>query len=404
MPPTVVRNNEVFRVDVHQWTGVGGAALCYDPRLGTLQPWRSQNHCCDKTAAPPWGKINNHYGPTCLYVIPNRRCNFHCSYCYAAGTRDGSEMDATGLDGLLEGVYRTKKEGSSIRIVFMGGGEPLLSLKLLEYGIQKARKLEQEHGVRTEFGIVTNGSLLTESVEEILAEGNVNVDVSFEVLKDVQEAQRGEYESVAENIRRASSKIPVVIRTVATELNVNRLEETVHEIVGHYPHVHAWRCDPEMGATGRSFFAAYTKHFIGALALAENNGWNLKVENIATRCLKQPTALFCSDLWVAGPTGRIVRCPCDDGTDSGLIGQFNARGVDLIPDRKAYHPELISSKCCRCFLRWNCAGGCPARRHRSTSRNWDELCRSHRTVASWVLAKCAEKTWGADWADRWTNK
>lgn len=405
----IQRKRTSFRVNVERWTGITGSVLRYNPVQGTLQPWRPLKKDSDTVMndLPLTKSETNQKWPGCLYIIPNRRCNFHCAYCYAAGTRDGSQIEENTLDVLLEGIYRAKKEGSSIRIVFMGGGEPLLSLKLLERGVRKARRLEKERGVRTALGLVTNGALLTKSVEEILLEGQVDVDVSFEVLKDVQEAQRGEYMSVAENVHRASQRLPIVIRTVATEINVRRLEETAFECVRKYPNVLAWRCDPAIGITGGAFFRAYTRHFIGALHAAEKGSWKLRVENIATRCLKRPSALFCSNLWVAGPTGKIVSCPCDDGTDHGLVGWVNSGGIEIRDiTLNASLDQFVhdSSKCDRCFLRWNCAGGCPARRRCSDSSSWAGMCRSHRAVASWVLAKLAEKSWGVDWASRWSAK
>lgn len=391
----------VFRVGVSRWTGVAGAALRYNAWAGTLEPWLSEEGT-SVTAEDLWNPTKSDYDTffaESLYILLNRKCNFRCAYCYAAGARDGTEMDEKALNGLLESFYGEKKSGKTVRIVFMGGGEPLLSPKLLLQGIRTARRLEGARGVRTILGLVTNGALLSKTVEDILVEGQVGVEVSFEVLREIQEIQRGEYNSVAENLRRIVQRLPVVVRTVATPRNVHRLEETALECAQNYPGLRIWRCDPVMDASGRAFYRAYTKHFIGAMSAVEAGGWKLRVENMATRCLKGPSERFCGGLWVAGPTGTLGQCPCDDGTDSGLVGKFGADGIRLSKNSPPRIQKSVQDipECNRCFLRWNCAGGCPSRRRRLTAGDWTELCRSQRAIASWVLAKHAEQTWGKNW-------
>ena len=400
---TPARIYRTFRVGVGRWCGIPSAALRYDAWNGTLEPWLHHG-ACSKHASTAWKPPSSLSPfPGSLYVIPNRRCNFRCSYCYAAKSRDGSEMDMDALTSLLEAFYGFHNSGEEVRVSFIGGCEPLLSPHLVERGMRMARRLERERGVKTTLGLVTNGSLLSDNLIMFLAEIHANVEVSFDVLRDVQEAQRGPYTAVAENVRKASRRLQVTVRTVATRKNVERLDETVRECALTFPEVHAWRCDPDMDATGREFFRSYTTHFIRALETAKENEWNLRVENTATRCLAGPAIRFCGISWVAGPTGTISRCPCDDGTMVDIVGHFGGWGVEWqkdLPEIGSALSESCISGCERCFLRWNCAGGCPARRRRSNPVDWKELCRSQRTVASWVLAKQADLIWGEGWAQR----
>ena len=62
-----------------------------------------------------------------LMVLPNNKCNFHCSYCYSAGGRTNAEINPSILKaGLRYFLNPQRAKGERLSISVLGGGEPLL--------------------------------------------------------------------------------------------------------------------------------------------------------------------------------------------------------------------------------------------------------------------------------------
>ena len=63
---------------------------------------------------------------------------------------------------------------------------------------------------------------------DFMKEHNFTVQISFEILPEIQNAQRGSYDAVAENLVRLTEKgINNYVRSTITELNVDRIPEMV---------------------------------------------------------------------------------------------------------------------------------------------------------------------------------
>ena len=110
----------------------------------------------------------------------NRRCNYRCPYCYAAGEYEGRMLTAE----CAESVIRQAAELGARKIVVLGG-EPLL-----------CRELESRIRLITDLGmgaeIFTNGALMTEELAKFFYEHGCRVVVKLNTLRaDVQEKLTG---------------------------------------------------------------------------------------------------------------------------------------------------------------------------------------------------------------------
>ena len=168
-----------------------------------------------------------------LYILPNYKCNFSCSYCYAAKGRSDKEISSENLNRAITFFLdaETRNEQLTRRIVFMGGGEPMLSWPLIQNGVLFAQKYAETKGLNLLFSIITNGSILTEEKLAFIRCHNIRMNVSFEVLREIQELQRGNFDIVASHIRTMlKNDIKVVIRSTITPESVDLLEKMVEDV------------------------------------------------------------------------------------------------------------------------------------------------------------------------------
>ena len=107
-------------------------------------------------------------------VFLSEKCNLNCSYC----NQDKLSKDVINPQLFLNEYRRVRKSfpDELIQIDFFGG-EPLLFMDLIKTIIS-----ETENDGNIQYGMPTNGLLLTEEILEYLIEKKVNVSLSFDGL------------------------------------------------------------------------------------------------------------------------------------------------------------------------------------------------------------------------------
>lgn len=308
-----------------------------------------------------------------LYILPNYKCNFSCSYCYAAKGRSDKEMSVENLGRAIAFFLNAevRNERRPRRIVFMGGGEPMLSWPLIENGVALAEKIAEGKGLKILFSIITNGSILTEEKLAFIRSHDIRMNVSFEILKEIQELQRGNFDVVASNIKKLlKNDIKVVIRSTVTPDNVGLLEKMVEEVWRNYSGITALNLEPvtdsklDSVSAMSEFLNEYRKNFIAALESGRDHG--LKIVNSVILAMGQVHRAHCAGSISVNPEGGITACPCfsspeEKGYSENLIGKIQADAPVL--DRRAYDrilpPDITESeRCRRCYAKYVCAGGC----------------------------------------------
>lgn len=308
-----------------------------------------------------------------LYVILTYACNFKCSYCYSAAGRGAGTLRPDILSRALRAFLSPVKRGRRLAVNFIGGGEPLMADDLLRCAVVEIRSVAREHGLDVKIGVITNGSLVTEDDIAFFVEHDVELKISFDILPEVQSAQRGAFDVVAANIERASARMPVSIRSVITPANVRLQRDMVHYVAERFKAVRRLKFDPVVSAglfsdanSSDRFASDYAREFLRAWRYARTCG--ITLNNSVTRLLESPVDRFCRPSLTLTPNGSLTACVCfSSPNETGFSSVDLGTVTDEIVDWN--HPRLerylktagaVSAECGTCFLRYHCAGGCSA--------------------------------------------
>lgn len=350
-----------------------------------------------------------------LSILPNNICNFSCSYCYSASGRDSRQVDIGALRNAVDFFFSKSRNSSpKLSVSIFGGGEPLLSWKnivlpIIEY-ISSIVK-EQNRIVRTT--IITNGSIIPESLVEVYLKYDIDLVFSFEILEDIQNLQRKHFNRVHSNLINLISKgVVPSVNSVVTELNVSRQTEMVETLHLNYPQIKYVSFEPVLNAniSDKSlFYETFSLEFIKARSLALRYGINLTCS--ALRNVDVTVNRYCAGEFAVCADGSISVCPCvsspmEPEYYNYVYGKTTDQGMEL-NEQRLY--EMLSDNvnsqpwCKYCFAKWNCGGGCINERVRNNGRQRNEYCRFVRNFLKYTLAQRLDDIYKKDFNESITD-
>lgn len=331
-----------------------------------------------------------------LHLLLNEKCNFHCKYCYSAEGRSSAELSPeqirSMLDYFLSGDRKAVKDRT---VMFMGGGEPMLSWPLVESSTLYAEQVAKEQGITLHLSLTTNGSVMDEQMLEFLKEHQFTLQISFEILPDVQRKQRGNYERVAENLKRLTEMgINNYVRSTITEENVDRIPEMVDYCHEQFPLVKKISCqqvvDPTYFTTTEivdDFFHRYFRAFQEGAKRAKK--YDITLRSSSSHLLNySKRERFCFNLVCLTPYNTLTLCPDVSSPNeadykASVIGEIKEDGVVFDQqafDRLKYGNIHTIEKCRQCYARWNCGSGCPSSRRVYSTEIFDAICNYYRKM------------------------
>lgn len=337
-----------------------------------------------------------------LSILPNLTCNLSCAYCYSAKGRSKTEIDQDKLKAALDYfIDRERISDRHLTIFISGGGEPLLSWEKILFAIEYSRKRAGEQGFELDIYLMTNGTLLCDNIIDVLKDWDVNVGVSFEILPEVQNSQRGHFEKVSENIKLMLKKglIPS-ISSVITDLNVDRISEMAEIINSQYSGVRHLNFDPAMSDTLfpdaahlDAFYKKFADNFFPAKDLCARYGITLDCNII--RKMEKLFPRYCQGKLCLTPNGKISIChsvssPKEAAFHKVVYGEV-ADG-HLYFDTDKFHTfidnnNFLLPRCHSCIARWHCAGGCMMYRMNYDEEKMMAVCRFTSRMISSILLK-----------------
>ena len=337
-----------------------------------------------------------------LMVLPNNKCNFSCSYCYSAKGRTNEEISPEVLKaGLAYFLNPKRAEDERLSISVLGGGEPLLSWHVLrpalEYTFAESRRRSKPCPV----SLVTNGSICTDEIIAFCFGNGISLSVSFDILPDVQNRQRGHWEKVTANVNRfAEAGLDVALNTVISNENVGRMTEMIEHLHAYNPLVKKVSFKTLISkdyfhdiASRRNYYEAFTKNFFEAKKMADSYGIWLTCSYMNT-CIVL-TDRYCHGKFVITSEGDISVCHTvgskrDDLYDKFVFGHIDGQTgkVDIDEDKLdgiLSHDVYHNPSCEVCAARWHCAGGCFADHFHLNKEEHDAYCESMRLFLAYYL-------------------
>lgn len=309
-----------------------------------------------------------------LMILPNNKCNFHCSYCYSAKGRSNIEMSREMLYGALEWfITPDRLPGKKLTIIFIGGGEPLLSWPIVRDGVEYALELNKKRYGELYISLVTNCSILNDEIIDFCLRTNTGICASYDILEDAQRRYRGHYDEVTNNINIYSSRgVDVGITTVVTEENIHRMSEMMTLMHERIPLVKQVSLKPLVPndsftkfATISDYYQSFVDNFFKAKENADKLGIRLTCPYFNAVSVLQNR--FCDGKFVLSADGNITGCnfvssPSDIGFEKFKIGQILEKNIiiDKLKVKYVFSHNNSLEMCINCPAKYHCAGGCYA--------------------------------------------
>ena len=166
-------------------------------------------------------------------------CNLNCSYCFASqGKYQGEralmsfEVGKQAFDFLIANSGTRK----NLEVDFFGG-EPMMNWEVVKQLVAYARSVEKQHNKNFRFTFTTNGMLLNDEVIDFLNKEMVNVVLSLDGRKEVNDhfrknyAGQGSYDTIVPNFQRLVEKRggkDYYVRGTFTHNNVDFTNDLFH--------------------------------------------------------------------------------------------------------------------------------------------------------------------------------
>lgn len=343
---------------------------------------------------------------TKMAVLPNHTCNFNCSYCYSAQGRSKVTLDEGKLDRALEYFLNPQRvHKKTLNLTFIGGGEPLLSWRLVKHGIEYAHRLALQHGFHLQTTLTSNGSIMNEDIISTLQDYQVYPNISFDILEEAQNKHRRHFEQVCHtlDVLCQHNCIPLVIATITPD-TVHRLEEMFDFIDWRFPKISAMSFEPvissavfETAASLGAFYDTFLQHFFRARKRAKEKG-----KSITCRIFRNVSSIQdrgCPSKLTLTPQGDLSICYCisspkETNYAERVFGNVDEKGVMIDEDRfqRINGLNVYSfEKCEDCFAKWHCAGGCTCANDRYDEAHLSEVCRYTKEMVRLALIERMEE-------------
>lgn len=335
-----------------------------------------------KTPAAEGGARDAHIEPAIRSLTINvaQICNLACTYCAAGGDGTyGSKVKTPEIErtrAQLAHLLSYVPKGDQFVITFLGG-EPLLYPDIIRAIVRDARLLTAGRKIDLRFDIVTNGTLVTPELAEMLAEMKANVTLSIDGAPDDND--------IARLTKSGKGSSMMVLAGLAQLLKVRRRlgSLTAGAVFGKHNLnvVAAWKFLSEFPFDTIKFdFAAEigdeltSRKFAAGVAevadLAFQRGGEQELRRLHTfdhlfRTLDDQVRI--QNHCLAGKThlqldtdGKFTACQWFVGQKDELLGE--GLTLDLSPKNKRLanfsEPLVEKNGCGSCWARHICGGGC----------------------------------------------
>ncbi len=123
-----------------------------------------------------------------ITIIVTNKCNMSCIYCYGKYDRP-KKTETIGIDDLKKIIVLYSDGQKSFHLSFFGG-EPLVEFRKIKQCVEFCENLKENTKTDFHYSIVTNGTLINDSVCQLLHSYRFSVTISFDGMPTIQNKQR----------------------------------------------------------------------------------------------------------------------------------------------------------------------------------------------------------------------
>lgn len=341
-------------------------------------------------------------------LLLNNICNFHCSYCYSAAGRSNKRMPEPAWRKTIDFIFAEERKNKlPVRIHFSGGGEPLISFPEIQKVVAYIEEKHAESGRRYSMGIVSNGSLLTDEIIEYIRDKKIDLVISFEVLPELQNRERGAYDKVKANLARLHElNCPFGIRSPLTEDALPLLPTMLDTLKSEYPYITSLTVEPvhspEWYGTPeklKSYFDLFYEVYTKAHEQAEKLGIFLGSNTFALLKYRRKAKCMCK--MVVTAEGTISYCARVAASTEPLYDRFIYGTCNTDTNAPVFDAEKFAAinrhnieeqpQCRQCFARWNCGGDCSLFHQTYPAECYEVSCEFTRKCLIWEILCCIRK-------------
>lgn len=313
---------------------------------------------------------------TSLTINITQLCNLHCTYCAAGG--DGTYGDPVAKISIektlpqIQYFLEKLSQGENFKVTFLGG-EPLLYPEAIKIIADYTQKAANKIGVKANFNIITNATLVDELALKILCDYKMNVTASIDGPPEIHDLARPQKngqassEKALEGLKKLIEKKHalggLLVHSVFSKRNTD-VEKVYNFLVGlnvdHFEFTFdITEADDE--SNQRFLFEmskvasqAYAKN--GERGLRQLSLFNSYFQTLDDQVKIENHCGTGKSLLSLDARNKIYACPLDVGQQASQVGDSSAIDTEKLLEFK--QSLLDKNNCQSCWARYLCGGGC----------------------------------------------
>ena len=320
----------------------------------------------------------------CLNIIHD--CNLRCKYCFADEGEYHGHKGMMSYETAKKAIdYVVKRSGPRKNIeIDLFGGEPTLMMETIKKIVKYARDNEEKWGKSIRFTMTTNVTLLTDEMMEYLDKEMVNIILSLDGRKEVNDKVRvkpngsGSYDDIVPKIKKMISKRSkgktFYVRGTFTRNNTDFYEDVMAMINEGFRQI---SIEPVVLEDGHplslreedlpTIFENYDKLY-HEMKRRKKEGdefkfYHFNIDLQGGPCVyKRISGCGSGFEYVAiTPQGDVYPCHQFVGNEDFKLGSIYDDSFDTELSRKFKEANIYNKPKCRdCWAKFYCSGGCQA--------------------------------------------
>lgn len=340
-------------------------------------------------------------------ILPTFACNLACGYCFVGKKSGGMSREVQ--DGIVAfAADRMAKHRADMHVDWFGG-EPLLSLDIIERLSDAFQTLCKRHRVKYRAQVISNGTVVTDRTVQVLKDAAVDrVQISIDGPASVHDARRpykvgvrSSFDTIMENLERLVGLFMIRLRVNVDARNLDQVWTLLDSFEDRgwiapdtefFPYLARVSAFTDACA-GMSPLMCSMDDFYRAqfkwLERLERRG--VAVSHHGLYELPEPKLYNCgavgSNGFVFTPNGEIHKCGLEvdaSGRAIGRIGEMldptNANAL-----RFGNYSPFEREMCNECEFLPSCLGGCPRDHMEGHDQNIKDNCAYHKRFENQLL-------------------